>query len=692
MSGRKRYSKHDRRPRRHQSSHQKGHQKKVPRTSVAPYNFVRLPKKVYSVEDLDEYTIDLPDGMRKLWACHDIYIPNLNSGHIDLQITTETPTYVRCGPKVVNASDEDPNTNPHRQDFFHHGDENHPVIPGSSIRGMARTLIEIVSSGKMNGVEDDYLVYRAVADTTSLGDMYRGRLLYTDQEEGIWVEYPRREMQGGYLERDGLDWAIRPAVVHNEVSLFHVAYRAVGIKGHNPKQDYNKNDIIPVLVKPPVRKDHDKSRNFTLNMALVKEREDVVITRKLTEQEKRSFEKREYKHAVIVRSGEMNKKTMHCAIYEPDKTAGLIPIPSWMWAIYEEDRDMTRGMKTRKIRTAHDPLFFITDKEYVSDENPAGLMFFGPTMMFRIPYSQGIQDHIPAKLRDPEVTDIAEALFGTVSSKMTIKGRVFFEDASWDGTGTPFLDGSEGRRVTRDILSGPKPTSFQHYLEQLSEAREKLKHWDDKSTRIRGYKLYWHKKGVSESEILQGDVEVLDKVKTKKDKQRSIIRPVRAGTTFIGQIHFENLTDFELGALCFILQLPESKRHKLGMGKSLGMGSVRISTTVSLLDRNQRYSTMFSGESLETGLEVEESLENYMSVFTSRMISHYGEDVDDLWSVGRMKDLSELLEWESALDRARTRYLAMGEWRYRPVLPTATEVRIKEPMKEPAKHSRDTKW
>ena len=702
MNSWKQYRKHQKKRDRRQRPRQKRHQKAVARTSIAPYNFVALPRKVYAVDDVDEYTVNLPDGERKLWECHDVYVRGRLSGHIDLQITTETPTYVRCGPRVAEASDEDPATNPHRQDFFHHGNRDHPVIPGSSLRGMTRTLVEIVSSGKMDGVADDYLIYRAVADSTSLGDLYRAKLLDIDQEAGIWVEYPRREMQGGYLERNGLDWAIRPAVKHKDESLFHVTYKALGIGGHNPSKEYGKGDIIPVLVKPPTRRDHERGKNFTLNMALVDNREDIVNTKGLTEQQKISLESREFRNAVVVRSGWMKKrdrdvKTMHCGIYEPDMDSELIPIPRWMWTLYEEDRDMTRGMKTRKIRAPQDPLFFITDSKYVSDDNPAGLMFFGPTMMFRIPYSHGIHDHIPEKLRDPETTDVSEALFGTVNQDKTIKGRVFFEDAPWDGAGNPFLDGAEGRRVTKDILSGPKPTSFQHYLEQLSEAREKIKHWDDQSTRIRGYKLYWHKKGLSENDILQRDQQALDRVRTKQDKQRSIIRPVRAGTTFVGRVHFENLTEFELGALCFVLQLPESKRHKLGMGKPLGMGSVKITTTVSLFDHDRRYSTMFSGESLETGLKVEDSVDKYKDEFTSRMISHYDKDVDDLWSIGRMKALSELLEWDNALDGSRTRYLKIAEWRYRPVLPKADEVRTKEPMKEPSKsprtkHTRTTSW
>ena len=53
-------------------------------------------------------------------------------------------------------------------------------------------------------------------------------------------------------------------------------------------------------------------------------------------------------------------------------------------------------------------------------------------------------------------------------------------------------------KVTKDpvylkILSNPKPTTFQHYLEQKSNAPNQLNHWNCKEAKIRGYKLYWHR-------------------------------------------------------------------------------------------------------------------------------------------------------------------------------------------------------
>ena len=100
--------------------------------------------------------------------------------------------------------------------------------------------------------------------------------------------------------------------------------------------------------------------------------------------------------------------------------------------------------------------------------------------MFRLPYRHKISDFVPARLRDPETLDLAEAIFGTVDRKPAIKGRVFFEDALWQrgDQDHPFLDAGDRGLRSPEILSGPKPTSFQHYLAQPApDDKKTLKHW-----------------------------------------------------------------------------------------------------------------------------------------------------------------------------------------------------------------------
>jgi len=71
---------------------------------------------------------------------------------------------------------------------------------------------------------------------------------------------------------------------------------------------------------------------------------------------------------------------------------------------------------------------------------------------------------------------------------------------------------------------------------------------------------------------------------------KSQVTPVRENTEFYFHIDFNNLSDWELGMLCYALRPTDEFRHKLGMGKSIGLGRVRIDPIGLLfIDRQQRY-------------------------------------------------------------------------------------------------------
>jgi len=73
-------------------------------------------------------------------------------------------------------------------------------------------------------------------------------------------------------------------------------------------------------------------------------------------------------------------------------------------------------------------------------------------------------------------------------------------------------------------------------------------------------------------------------------EQKVKIRPIKPGTSFEFSVDFDNLTAWELGLLCYALKPSETYRHKLGMGKPIGLGSVNIDIEkLELIDRQKRY-------------------------------------------------------------------------------------------------------
>lgn len=650
-----------------------------------------------------------------------------------------------------------------RAQFFHLKDERYPLIPGSSLRGMVRALVEIAGYGKVQWVTNEQLVYRGVGGGGSLGKYYGSKLLGPQQRKAgkWWFDYPLLTVRGGYLRKKGSKWHIQPARKINGETFVHVEETAVNCGTHDPKQKYtNTDDLIDVHLRPPAGR-IERSNRVTLHLAVVEDKSDIVKIDPNTEKQA-GFEK-----AVVVRSGDMHGKHMHCAIYEPNDKADLIQIPNPMWSLYEEDRDMTRGFETRPLKDDGDPLFYL-----VNDQDQ--LVFFGPTMMLRLPYDEPVNHFVPKDIREPDGIDLAEAIFGYIDREMflfnwdsfpgsdserllrfikdnfdvdwaqnaaisksddgktiliskdensaeivingkkekaTLKlsdgrtrdlkikmedgklnlyaktaraGRVFFTDATLVEPTTDCIWASK-EPITPKVLSSPKPTSFQHYLVQ---DREKGHNPDDKNslahyatpspgeTVIRGCKMYWHK-----GDIPLKNIEANTSDANKYHTQHTRIKPVNAGVTFTFRIYFENLCEIELGALLWVLTLPgeEGKqyRHKLGMGKPLGMGAVRIEPRLYLSDRIKRYERLFDGNGWAEPPVDDGDPEWCVKLFEDYVLDSLRLGGTKLNEVERIKILLEMLEWRGP-PPSSTRYLKsmpQNEYKERPVLPDPRNIR-----------------
>jgi CRISPR-associated protein (TIGR03986 family) len=79
------------------------------------------------------------------------------------------------------------------------------------------------------------------------------------------------------------------------------------------------------------------------------------------------------------------------------------------------------------------------------------------------------------------------------------------------------------------------------------------------------------------------------------DKQnRSVLGWVKPGASFSFDIDVINLSDVELGALLWLLSLDEGSYHRLGGGKPLGFGSVRLEITGGALGQGSDWKAVYS--------------------------------------------------------------------------------------------------
>lgn len=655
------------------------------RVASAPYNFIPLPETIVrAVQDANE----LPD--------HNRYYPDRHTGYFEVVLTTRAPLYVRC-PLIIDRflqqeRGEDA-SRPFREqarntpDFFYTKDPRSPVIPGSSLRGMLRNVLEIVSYSKVQFVSDKRLVFRAVGDTTSLGSKYREFFLGQNKSTApnrMWFDYPLKNVRGGYLKKQGAGWTIQPAKTIKGETFVHVEYAQA-----NPIiEGYGRQKVHKIFVKPAERFTSSRGRRGKKWLDL-----EIAITSKVSSSSAANLEP-----AKLIESGHISgshPKHWHCAIYEPDEQQEPINIPDELWQLYEEDRDITRGIPTRPLREENDPLFYLVDEK-------GKLVFFGPTKMFRLPYPNSIADFIPSELRNHSNIDYAEAIFGYTKGEQgsgsdekrrAYAGRVFVTDATLITQDGDIWFSKEP--IVPKILSSPKPTAFQHYLVQKdpNDSRN-LKHYGSepvKETVIRGYKRYWLQNNPSRQQIE-------DPKAANNSTQHTQFKPVKAGVQFKFRIYFENLSDEELGALCWTLHpfTPQNDKieycHQLGMGKPFGMGAVKLEATLYLTDRHKRYSALCNGSAWETGisepkrLSERAALQQLVQPFEQHVLRELGLEnkCKHLYEVKRVAMLLKMMEFpgyppqeegDCYLDREKrpnTRYMRIeskNEYRDRPVLP-----------------------
>ena len=298
-------------------------------------------------------------------------------------------------------------------------------------------------------------------------------------------------------------------------------------------------------------------------------------------------------------------------------------------------------------------------------------MSFGNTGMFRLSYEKKLGDLVTSE--DLAGKDIASTIFG---NEKEFAGRVFFEDSYFQGNKEELFEREE---KTPKILSTPKPTSFQHYLEQDEQSIEIIKRSGrltyigikdyNSAGRLRGYKMYWHKSGENYEET---DVKKI----AKSPKQYTKIKPVKKEAKFSGRIRFENLTKVELGALLFAIQLKEGLCHKIGMGKPLGLGSVKITPKLFLSEREKRYSD-FMCEFVEAKNSETETKE-FIEKFEDYVLKQLGEKgKKTFWELSRLKELSRMLDFEGRPSDDNTSYMniePVNQFKDRKILPKPSEV------------------
>lgn len=476
------------------------------------------------------------------------------------------------------------------EEFF--SPDGSPIIPGSSLRGMTRNLFKIVTAGTMRRDEDftdRHLYFRCLMapnksqELKELHAYYVNRMQTEDKDSKD--KKPVKKAKPGFLYHSTKDGRYYMAPCDMKSILF--------------------SDYGTVPPKPQV---------------VWNDREKI---------------------AYIFTGNQEEKKYVRCLFHPDWNQAQAVPD-----ALIQEYRDDTRRRgvnlldtqssgKQRAARINNEVRAFTKQKNidflvpcfYTKEDGQ--ITSFGHGRSYRIPYHHSISDRLPEVLQSAEdVVDFADAVFGY---KEHWAGRVSFEDAHLNGPA------DFDRKDWVKPLLGANPTSFQLYLTQQDWPPA---HWDsDAPVELRGYKMYWHK------HIGNDDWRAADSQQNYKITKK--IRPLRAGHTFTSAIHFRNLTAIELGALLKVFHLQDGASedivYKLGMGKSLGMGSIRIQTTLQL-DTDGRYQALFEKGKWKTS-STETEAQPFIQAFDTYAGDHLGQAKKSYQA--SLKALRIMLDWKN---------------------------------------------
>ena len=509
------------------------YEKPTPKNTVrAPYNFVPFTER----QPFMRYT-----DVSQLPA-HDELCAELNTGEIHLTLTAETPVFVSDGQKDA--------------DFFR-GANGSYMIPGSTIRGMARENMQILGDGlvlKDEDLEDYHIYYREIAGTGTrkpLRKYYQDTLGVKPEKtkSGKSISIPHN-INAGYLVREnGL-------------------YRIYPLPEDTPVLRVSRDLTEKVFGK----------EKYACTEAVAYESDGKNVTA-LYRPENAPADK---ERGILLFTGKPVQDENHLYVFPPiDRDQHGIDISEADRLSYQAD------CEARKNTAKAYQEFWKLPEEGQSKPgfyvNYDGHIYFGMARYLRIGHSHSIAEGLPERFRKMQkrITsqnelslDYPHAVLGFThnfkdenkkSSNTSYRSRVSFGD----------FEAASGAAPTdeyKTVLGEPKPSFFEGYVQGG-------KHYSDDSFTLNGFKQYWLK-----------DVE-FPLPQSGNEKVLTTLRPMKKGTTFSGTIRFKNLEKDELGLLLWSLVLNDGCYQSIGMGKPYGFGrmSVRLDS-LRLFDFAKLYS------------------------------------------------------------------------------------------------------
>jgi CRISPR-associated protein (TIGR03986 family) len=537
----------------------------------APFNFVPLNEKVFTQTDMDLHSVDLP-------------AEDSESGYIDLELKALTPVFIRDG----KARDETGKNDVLLFSQVDDGGVKKHFIPGTTLKGMFRNVLEIITEGyirmdsKMKFSQRDwedkknYTLMNPVVQT----NMRCGWLVINEYGESILYDhgYPYRinhlqldrffDMVGINLsfeklfsrQSKQLDLNKEQKINGKNIDPKNAAFKYAKLGGNTDKLEnlnFSTDEDTYCLIKgkmmnPPAfterRIKYDPNGDFTGT---------IVFTGQPDKWEDPRTKERKFgagKFYEFVFPAEKRDE------YKISKD-----IIDGFKFIYQESEAWHYFRKKRKI-----PVFFRTQKinqeEIVKD--------FGLALLYKLPYEKSALEvaRKSQQLNEKEITiDLADKIFGSVSKDKVsnvypFKGRVQFGHAFTVNT-------AEEDEPVIKRMGSPKPSYLPIYIDQSQLGKNgtttNYLSYNNENALLSGWKRY----------PLHYDANKMEPEGEFNPQLDTVFKPLKKGTTFHCRIRFHNLKSFEVGAILSAITFHNNHKnlcHSIGFAKPYGFGKLKV--------------------------------------------------------------------------------------------------------------------
>lgn len=472
----------------------------------APFNFVPLSDKVFFPDWADQISHDIPfeDG---------------EDGMIDLKITNLTPLFTKNG---INKTDKEEysshvlTANGLRKYF----------IPGTTLKGCFRSVMEILSYAKMQRYNNDSFGIPREFDTRKADNKY-----YMQFMKDVRCGWLQKEDDGNYYLSECVSGVvdITHKEIRNKFPNFNIGrdHTSAEIK----QKSLCKDSLYPEYIKD-------------------EKRYQIVCTGYMNKKSKEYLFSLDQKKSILV------NKDVVMAFESVHKNTD-----------YYGGKNGKGGFLKNRLRKGDPiPVFFTSKKGEVTA--------MGITRMFRYPYPINVENAIAncySEKVDYKKRDLPETIFGYIDEKKSLKGRVAFTSAFADND----IDDSS-LIVMKGVLGQPASSYYPLYLKQDGS---NYKTYKDLDVKIAGRKRYRITKDKSYLSFPIGN---------DNEKVYTTLRAIPAGQTFKGRIVFHNLRPVEIGALISSLTMNGTSGvfHNIGMGKSFGLGQIHCDIELKGLSKS----------------------------------------------------------------------------------------------------------